>query len=49
MSIYFQEEKKHKLRYGGCFTSSFFELGIIFDNAKEFRKDIADYVVQEKV
>ncbi|KAG5627393.1 hypothetical protein H5410_012611, partial [Solanum commersonii] len=41
--------KGSKLRYDSSSSISFFELGMIFESATQFRKDVADYVVQHKV
>lgn len=40
--------KSKKLRYDDSFAI-FFELSMIFDNTKDFGKDLDNYVVQEKV
>ncbi|KAH0730497.1 hypothetical protein KY289_001685 [Solanum tuberosum] len=41
--------KNNKLRYDSSSSVSFFELGMIFDSATQFRKVVGDYVVQHKV
>ncbi|KAH0776290.1 hypothetical protein KY290_007701 [Solanum tuberosum] len=41
--------KSNKLRYDSSSFISFFELGMIFESATQFRKVVADYVVQHKV
>ena len=41
--------KSNKLRYDSSSSISFFELGMIFESATQFRKVVADYVVQHKV
>nr|XP_025884588.1 uncharacterized protein LOC101247704 [Solanum lycopersicum] len=41
--------KRHKLRYDSSSSISFFELGMIFESATQFRKVVADYAVQHKV
>ena len=41
--------KRHKLRYDSSSSISFFELGMIFESATQFRKALADYAVQHKV
>jgi len=41
--------KSKKLRYDNSCSISFFDLGMIFESAVEFRKAIADYGVRQKV
>ncbi|WMV48790.1 hypothetical protein MTR67_042175 [Solanum verrucosum] len=41
--------KSNKLRYDSSSSVSFFELGMIFESATQFRKAVADYAVQHKV
>ena len=41
--------KSNKLRYDSSSSVSFFELGMIFESATQFRKAVANYVVQHKV
>ncbi|KAH0673736.1 hypothetical protein KY284_024823 [Solanum tuberosum] len=41
--------KSNKLRYDSSSSVSFFELGMIFESATQFRKVVTDYAVQHKV
>ncbi|MCD7450602.1 hypothetical protein HAX54_007398 [Datura stramonium] len=41
--------KSRKLRYDDSSAISFFESGMIFESAIEFRKVVVDYAIQEKV
>ncbi|KAH0726929.1 hypothetical protein KY284_002794 [Solanum tuberosum] len=43
------KRKNNKLRYDSSSSISFFELGMIFESATQFRKVVVDYVVQHKI
>ncbi|WMV12127.1 hypothetical protein MTR67_005512 [Solanum verrucosum] len=41
--------KSNKLRYDSSSSNSFFELGMIFESATQFRKVVTDYTIQNKI